>query len=145
MYNIDFIIVVLQNSYLIILPDPPLDFNNVTCVSSHLTYFHTNQLSTWFRRKLRVNLYIYYRTQPVTILKEEEKSDEDDDVPAWKKPKIWARWESEGHRYWFTTALGPCTDCDMKLCWPIPTHTRQHNIITLALFEFYIMSGQTTG
>ena len=31
----------------------------------------------------------HWRTQPVTILQEEEKSDEEDDVPVWKKPKIW--------------------------------------------------------
>lgn len=28
------------------------------------------------------------RNQPVTILEEEKKSDDEDDVPAWKKPKL---------------------------------------------------------
>ncbi|XP_067928863.1 WD repeat-containing protein 70-like [Watersipora subatra] len=32
--------------------------------------------------------HAYDKTQPVTILQEEEKSDEEDDVPVWKKPKI---------------------------------------------------------
>jgi len=31
---------------------------------------------------------VFDRTQPVTILEEEKKSDDEDDVPAWKKPKI---------------------------------------------------------
>ena len=47
-------------------------------------YYHNNLIMlTAFKQ------YLYdSRTQPVPILKEEEKSDEDDDVPAWKKQKI---------------------------------------------------------
>ena len=35
---------------------------------------------------------LVFRTQPVPILEEEKSSGDEDDVPAWKKPKLW--WHS---------------------------------------------------
>lgn len=49
--------------------------------------------SLYVRQLVRISLhvfifYVLFRNQPVTILEEEKKSDDEDDVPAWKKQKL---------------------------------------------------------